>query len=86
VKTGVQRIYGYRKGLDSGACPGPDPGFAGMTEKRLFRLFTKPSILMTKMNADIARMSLASNHCQSLSLMIFIIVKGCQEQAYCVTM
>jgi hypothetical protein len=25
--------------LDSGACPGPDPGFAGMTEKKLFRLF-----------------------------------------------
>jgi len=23
--------------LDSGACPGPDPGFAGMTEIRLFR-------------------------------------------------
>jgi hypothetical protein len=44
VKTGVQRIYSYGKGLDSGACPGPDPGFAGMTEKRLFRLFTKPSI------------------------------------------
>jgi hypothetical protein len=31
VKTGVQRVYKVLKRLDSGACPGPDPGFAGMT-------------------------------------------------------
>jgi hypothetical protein len=32
VKTGVQIICTRLKILDSGACPGPDPGFAGMTE------------------------------------------------------
>jgi hypothetical protein len=42
VKTGVQGIYNYSKILDSGACPGLDPGFAGMTGKRIFGLFTKP--------------------------------------------
>jgi len=45
VKTGVQRIYNYLKELDSGACPGPDPGFAGMTERRIFRLFTNSSFI-----------------------------------------
>jgi hypothetical protein len=43
VKTGVQRIYNPLKRLGSGACPGPDPGFAGMTQKGIFRLFAKPS-------------------------------------------
>jgi hypothetical protein len=46
MKTGVQRIYNYLKELDSGACPGPDPGFAGMTENRIFRLLTNSSILI----------------------------------------
>jgi hypothetical protein len=32
--------------LDSGACPGPDPGFAGMTENGLLELFTNASVLM----------------------------------------
>jgi hypothetical protein len=36
VKTGVQRVYKVLKRLDSGACPGPDPGFAGMPVKRVF--------------------------------------------------
>jgi hypothetical protein len=45
VKTGVQGIYNYSKILDSGACPGLDPGFSGMTGKRIFGLFTKPSSL-----------------------------------------
>ena len=36
----LQGLYNLLKILDSGACPGPDPGFAGMTEKGLFRLFT----------------------------------------------
>jgi hypothetical protein len=30
VKTGVQKIRNGLKTLDSGACPGRDPGFAGM--------------------------------------------------------
>jgi hypothetical protein len=40
VETGVQTIYNYLKKLDSGACPGPDPGFAGMTKNRISRPFT----------------------------------------------
>ena len=43
MKTGVQGIYKPLKILDSGACPGPDPGFAGMTEKGIFRLLTRSS-------------------------------------------
>jgi len=31
VKTGVQGIHDPLKKLDSGVCPGLDPGFAGMT-------------------------------------------------------
>jgi hypothetical protein len=31
VKTGVQCFCNPLKSLDSGACPGPDPGFTGMT-------------------------------------------------------
>jgi hypothetical protein len=46
VETGVQKIHNYLKGLDSGACPGPDPGFPGMIEERLFRLFMRSLILM----------------------------------------
>ena len=46
VKTGVPRIYNCLRTLDSGACPGPDPGFAGMTGKRIFRLFTGSSKIM----------------------------------------
>ena len=41
VKTGVQVFFNHTKTLDSGACPGPDPGAAGMTEKRKFRLFAR---------------------------------------------
>jgi hypothetical protein len=36
VKTGVQVACNYMKALDSGACPGHDPGFAGMTRKWAF--------------------------------------------------
>jgi hypothetical protein len=36
--TGVQAFYKSMNKLDSGACPGTDPGFAGMTEKRLLAL------------------------------------------------
>jgi hypothetical protein len=36
ASTGVQKIQSELKRLDSGACPGPDPGFAGMTEKTVF--------------------------------------------------
>jgi len=54
--TGVQVFFKSENKLDSGACPGPrpacqslvrraGPGFAGMTEKGLSRLFTKPSML-----------------------------------------
>jgi hypothetical protein len=40
VKTGVQGTYSWWKELVSGACPGPDPGFAGMTGNLTFLLFT----------------------------------------------
>jgi hypothetical protein len=30
--------------MDPGACPGPDPGFAGMTQNANFGLFTSPSM------------------------------------------
>ena len=43
VKTGVQCCRNALKSLDSGACPGPDPGFTGMTILGHFRLFTRPS-------------------------------------------
>jgi len=33
VETGGQTIRKTPKTLDSGACPGLDPGFAGMTRK-----------------------------------------------------
>jgi hypothetical protein len=46
VKTGVQRIFVWWKELDSGACPGPDPGFAGMTNKPAPCLFATPSSLI----------------------------------------
>jgi hypothetical protein len=36
VKIGVQGVYKLLKLLDSGACPGLDPGFAGMTRKGIF--------------------------------------------------
>jgi hypothetical protein len=48
VETGVQGIHDPLKKLDSGACPGLDPGFAGMTEKGIFRLFARPSKLILK--------------------------------------
>jgi len=44
--TGVQKIHNNLETLDSGACPGPDPGFAGMTVKGVSRLFTKPSMVI----------------------------------------
>jgi len=43
VKTGVQEGCKDLKELDSGACPGADPGLAGMTEIGIFRIFTRPS-------------------------------------------
>jgi hypothetical protein len=48
VKTGVHSIYKSLKRMDSGACPGLDPGFAGMTKNHLFRVFTNSSKLMTE--------------------------------------
>ncbi len=33
VKTGIQS---FQLVLDSGACPGPDPGFAGVTARENF--------------------------------------------------
>jgi hypothetical protein len=39
VKTGVHVFYNLLNRLDSGACPGPDPGSAGMTKNGVFRLF-----------------------------------------------
>jgi hypothetical protein len=44
VKTGVQAIYKFLKIMDSGAFPGPDPGFAGMTGNLNFRVFKGPSL------------------------------------------
>jgi hypothetical protein len=45
VETGVQ-LHGKKLNLlDSGACPGPDSGFAGITKKGNFGLFAKPSSL-----------------------------------------
>jgi len=46
VETGVQESCNYLKELDSGACPGPDPGSAGMTEKRKFRLFGRAPLIV----------------------------------------
>ena len=48
MKTGVQIVYNHSKILDSGACPGLDPGSAGMTEKRILRIFTRSSKLLTR--------------------------------------
>jgi hypothetical protein len=42
VETGVQKIFKYLKLLDSRACPGPDPKFAGMMEKGVFTHLTRP--------------------------------------------
>ena len=39
MKAGVQKIVNELRTLDSGACPGYDPGFAGMTEKGFLGLF-----------------------------------------------
>jgi hypothetical protein len=36
METGVQLHDNELNSLDSGACLGPDPGFAGMTQKRQF--------------------------------------------------
>jgi hypothetical protein len=49
VKTGVQVFRSYLNKLDSGACPGPDPGFAGMTKKMSFDFLRgRPSRLIEK--------------------------------------
>jgi len=45
VKTGVQTNSNCLKLLDSDACPGLDPRFAGMTKRGIFRLFTRASII-----------------------------------------
>ena len=45
METGVQLHDNQLNLLDSGAWPGPDPGFAGMTKKNKFGLFTKLSRL-----------------------------------------
>jgi hypothetical protein len=45
VKTGVQTVHNHSKTLDFGACPGPDPGSAGMAEKRILRLSARSSLL-----------------------------------------
>jgi hypothetical protein len=45
VQIGVPKIYNELKRINSGACPGPDPGFAEMTKKRIFRIFTNSSFL-----------------------------------------
>ncbi len=45
VKTGIQKFQRVTKTLDTGACPGPDPGFTGVTtfyEFILFGLQTDP--------------------------------------------
>jgi hypothetical protein len=58
VKTGVQGIDKFLKILGSGACPGPDPGFAGMTEREIFGLFTEPSkIVHCHLKAESGRVS-----------------------------
>jgi hypothetical protein len=44
-KPSFQGVCKLLKILDSSACPGPDPRFAGMTEKGIFRVFTISSIL-----------------------------------------
>jgi hypothetical protein len=46
VKTGVQLRGNELNLLDSGACPGPDPVFAGMTNKGNFGVSKKPSHLI----------------------------------------
>jgi hypothetical protein len=46
VKTGVQRLDNPLGKVDSGACPGPDPGFAGMMNSTEFRILTSLSIWM----------------------------------------
>jgi hypothetical protein len=46
VETGVQGSCNYLEELDSGACPGPDPGFAEMTKMGSFRLFTRSSAVV----------------------------------------
>jgi len=45
VETGVQGSCNYLEERVSGACPGPDPGFAGMTKMGSFRLFTRSSTM-----------------------------------------
>jgi len=48
AKAGVQNILKLR---DSGACPGLDPGFAGMTNSMEFRVFTNSSTLIPEQSA-----------------------------------
>jgi len=36
AKAGIQNLQGDMDLLDSGACPGPDPGFTGVTHKEQF--------------------------------------------------
>jgi hypothetical protein len=46
VKTGVPGIHNDLKRLDSGACPGPDPGSGGIEENHISGLITKSSSLI----------------------------------------
>jgi hypothetical protein len=48
VETGVQLHDNELSFLDSGACPGPDQGLAGMTKKGNFGLLTVSSMFSTR--------------------------------------
>jgi hypothetical protein len=48
VEIGVQLHDKGLNSLASGACPGPDPRFAGMMQKGNFGPFTKPSNMISK--------------------------------------
>ena len=56
TKSDRYLIWGAKKYLgllDSGACPGPDPGFAGMTEKLAIRTFYN-SVNTNSLNPEMA--------------------------------
>jgi hypothetical protein len=49
AKAEVQCSCNHLIFLDAGACPGPDPGFAGMTFVVDFRLLTRASIFISSL-------------------------------------
>jgi hypothetical protein len=60
-------VYMTLKLLDPGACPGLDPGFAGMTLNAVFGLFTSSSLLNRRIQDQKEATGLIPGLCQKFA-------------------